>query len=66
MRSDAFIRVSCDVCEDPGMDEEIILCALAGGGWDERNVNALLHRAGWRVEGEKDICSNCVEDREET
>ena len=32
MRSDAFVRVSCDVCEDPGMDEEVILCALAGAG----------------------------------
>lgn len=65
MRSDAYIRVACDVCEDPGMDEEISLCALANGGWDERNVNARLHRAGWRVEDEKDICPNCVEEMEE-
>jgi len=61
-RSDAFIRVSCDVCEDPGMDEEVQLCAIVRNGWDERHVSAELHSRGWRVEGEKDICPNCAEE----
>ena len=64
-RSDAFIHVSCDVCEDPSMDEEVQLCSLARNGWDERHVSAELHRMGWRVEGEKDICPNCAEEMEE-
>jgi hypothetical protein len=64
MRSDAFITVDCDVCQDPGMAEQVQLTALARAGWDERNVSGELHSRGWRVEGEKDICPNCVEDEE--
>lgn len=65
MRSDAYIRVSCDKCEDPDMDEEVELTALACGGYDERNVDASLKRNGWKKDGERDICPNCAEDGEE-
>ena len=61
MRSDAYIRVSCDVknCDE---SEEIQLTATAGGGYDERDVDDRLRRAEWKKDGERDICPGCVED----
>lgn len=59
MRSDAYITVTCDECGD--VHEEIQICAIAGGGWDERNVDAHLRDLGWFLEGGNDICPDCLE-----
>lgn len=64
-RSDAFITVECDSC---GYSDQYELCALAGGGWDERDIDRKLRRQGWEVKDGKDLCSDCVEnakDKEE-
>lgn len=60
MRSDAYVRVTCDKCHD--YEEEIHLTALAKpGAYDERNVESDLKREGWKVLGAMDICPNCAE-----
>lgn len=58
MRGEPFIIVSCDVCDD---EFEVSLTALAGGGYDERNVDNRLEREGWTKDGERDLCSECSE-----
>lgn len=60
MRSDATVMVICDECET--YDEQVELTALAGGGWDERNVDGQLKRHGWRKDGDRDICPACCEE----
>lgn len=62
MRSDAYIRVICDGCDD---EVEVGLTALAGGGWDERNVDAHLKRFGWTTDGDEDYCDECSKQRVE-
>lgn len=60
-RTDAFIFVACDRC---GQMVEVQCTALAGGAWDERNVDAELRRMGWdTVDG--DLCETCSERPEE-
>jgi hypothetical protein len=59
-KSDAYVLVRCDTC---GEFEEIELTAIAGGGWDERNVAAGVARLGWRDEGDNiHTCNICLED----
>lgn len=65
MRSDAYVRVECDKCDDPGMAEEIELCALVRNSYDMRNVDGALKQRGWKVEDGKDICPNCCEEEGE-
>lgn len=65
MRSDAYVRVECDICNDFDMAEEIELCALAQNAYDMRNVDGDLKRRGWKVESGKDICPNCAEEGKE-
>jgi len=60
MRTDAYITVTCDVCGES--NEEVDLTALAGGGWDDRNVKRWLERYGWLVDGDRDICPDCQEE----
>lgn len=55
-RTDAFIRVVCDQCE---VEMEVELTALAGGGWDERNVKGQLRRDGWTTDGDTELCDEC-------
>ena len=53
MRSDAYIRVTCDKC---GNEEEVELTALARNSYDERDVDAKLKRLGWCVTDAGDYC----------
>lgn len=58
-RSDAYITVTCDKCDD---ETEIQLAALAHqGSWDERDVDKRLKRYGWKKDGDQDICRDCAE-----
>jgi len=58
MRGDALFKVECDICREI---EEVELTSLAGGGWDERNVDHALKRLKWLSKGEYDFCRDCVE-----
>lgn len=59
MRSDAYINVTCDHCGDA---EEVMLTALAGGGYDDRYVDSQLEEWGWVISEEGDYCSDeCAE-----
>jgi len=62
-RSDACIHVSCDEC---GVDEEMSLCALAGGGWDERYIDDELERNGWTCADGRDLCESCSQELTES
>ena len=62
MIGDAFVIVECDRCMEE--TDPIGLCALASGGWDERNVKSELLEWGWRVTGTETVCENCVEDED--
>jgi hypothetical protein len=55
MKTDAFIRVTCDVCS---VEMELELTAT-GRGWDERNVDGDLKAAGWFDNGDKMLCDEC-------
>lgn len=59
MRSDAYIMVTCDGCDDV---VEVQLVATARGGYDDRNVNGELEAQGWTVDGDRDLCEACTED----
>lgn len=61
-RGDPFIVVICDQCESEEI--EVGLTSLAGNAWDERDVNGKLKRAGWSVDGGKDLCADCAEEKE--
>lgn len=63
MRSDAYIRVGCDRC--PDAEIEINLTALAGGGYDERNVAQRLEMEEWVVRDGVDICYTCAAEEDE-
>ena len=52
------ISVMCDQCEEDFDDYE--LTALAGGGWDDRNLEPTLRSEGWRVEDGRHVCPDCV------
>lgn len=62
-RSDAEITVSCDECGDA---EVVLLCALAGGGWDERYVEDLLTRDGWSFNDGVELCPGCTDKAKES
>jgi hypothetical protein len=59
MRSDAYIRVTCDCCGD---EVEVGLTAIACRGWDARNVGAHMKRLGWTT-GDEDYCDECSRQR---
>ncbi len=66
MRSDAYIRVTCDRCVASGdkkpSEIEIALTVIARRGYDEREVDRDLEDAGWRVIDGEDICDWCLEN----
>lgn len=59
MRGEPTIIVTCDECGD---DVEMGMTALARGSYDERNLNASILNMGWEIRGDKDICSDCVNE----
>lgn len=70
MRSDPVIIVTCDWClKGVGMGLaqtiEVGLTGLAGGGYDERNVDGEIKRAHWTVQDGEDICEDCWDNRED-
>lgn len=60
MRSNAYIRVTCDECGD---EVEIELTGLSRGSYDERNVEPVLDGWNWQVIDGKDFCAECVLNR---
>lgn len=62
-RNDAKVTVYCDR-KDCNEEIDIHLTALAGGGWDERNVDDELRRANWTKGPEGDICDAHEDDEE--
>jgi hypothetical protein len=59
VRSDPIITITCDRCQI--YEDEVGMTPLAGGGYDERNIDGELRRGGWKKEGDSDICPDCVE-----
>lgn len=59
--NDPFITAECDVCRIES--EPMSLCALAGGGWDERYIKSRLEGQQWKVDGDKTICEECAESQ---
>ena len=57
MINDPWITATCDKCG--GESEQMDLCSLAGGGWDERNIKRTLEREGWKVDGNNAYCEDC-------
>lgn len=53
------ISVMCDVCK---YDDDFEMTALAGGGWDARNLPGVLKHTGWLVGDDRHVCPDCVED----
>jgi len=53
------IKVECDECSD---DEEYSMTALAGGGWDDRNLARAMEKDGWITVGDRHFCGGCAED----
>lgn len=60
--NDPTITASCDSCDT--LSEEMELCAVSGGGWDERNVEGKLKRWGWKVDGRNTLCEDCAQRSE--
>ena len=58
MIGEPVITVTCDRCGD---EESFELTAVAGGGWDDRNLLTRMEKGGWRARGLEDICPSCVE-----
>ena len=57
------IPVVCDKC---GIDEWHEMTALAGGGWDTRELKRMLERGGWRVYDDGCCgCPECVKEEQE-
>lgn len=59
-RSTPYVLVTCDECGD---SQEVELCALARGAWDERYVNRQLEQWDWAITDEQDICPGCAEEQ---
>ena len=59
MINDPTITATCDRCNEE--TDQMELCSLAGGGWDDRYIKNKLIRWGWRVTGTETICENCVQ-----
>ncbi len=60
MRCDPTLDIVCDKC---GTVETVGLTALAGGGYDERNVTKDLERLGWVYKDVQDFCDMCAEGK---
>lgn len=60
---DPAILVVCDAC---GIEDQFNLTKLAGRGWDDRNLDSSMKRAGWtlRPDGEW-FCPDCTEEAKE-
>lgn len=55
--NDPVIKVECDKC---GVVDDYDMTALAGGGWDDRNLKRKMTRDGWQVSGHDTYCLNCA------
>ena len=58
MLNDPTISVTCDKCGDTF--DELEMTSLAGGGWDARNIPAVMRGYGWKVNGDEHICDECT------
>lgn len=58
MLNDPTISVTCDTCGTTFDDLE--MTPLAGGGWDARNIPAMLKRYNWKVDGDTHTCDDCL------
>ena len=55
MRSNAYIIVSCDTCDN---STEVQLTATTSG-WDDRGMNRKLQQEGWTTGENGDSCDEC-------
>jgi hypothetical protein len=62
MQGEPIIPYMCDVCEH---ETDFGLTALAGGGWDARNVKCEMERDGWLIEGDRHVCPDCREEQDD-
>jgi hypothetical protein len=60
---DPRIEVVCDGAGCMASDE-FGLCPLAGGGWDDRYLEGELESNGWKLEGGRWLCPDCLADGE--
>jgi len=62
MRSEAIIRITCDICQTT---IELVL-PVTSKGYDERNLNDDLINEGWAIidhgDDALDVCPDCQED----
>lgn len=58
--SDGYVTAFCDGarCDT---SEDVPMTPLAGGGWDERYVNARLTASGWLATKVRHLCEMCAE-----
>lgn len=57
------IFACCDKCMDDS--DDMGLTALAqSGSYDDRNIPSALKRMGWKVDGDKTFCPDCLERAE--
>ena len=62
MINDPTITATCDNCGYT--TDEMEMCALAGGGWDDRYIESKLTKWGWTIDGDKTYCEDCSEGDE--
>lgn len=63
MINEPTITASCDKCDyttDP-----MEMCALAGGGYDDRYIEGKLKRDGWTVVNGMHLCEECSAEAED-
>jgi len=60
--NDPTITATCDECSEDS--DEMGMCPISCGGFDDRNIANTLKHAGWKLEDGiegKIICPDCVE-----
>ncbi len=56
----------CVVCDRCCIYQPFDLTPVAGGGWDDRNLEEDLRRAGWKTTGpEEHLCLDCQQSEDE-
>jgi len=62
MIGDPIVIVTCDKCK---VTYEYGLTELAGGGWDDRNLEKDMRRDSWTSKNGEDLCYDCSREAEQ-